>query len=153
MHQAFYRLDQLQYLKVFENMSIYFDENGLHFRVKAINIMPYGEKNFMPYIQYFSKPGDTLSGRRLVLPRLASPRLALPCLVMPCLVLPGFECDAFSSNIKNWIHMVMLFWCIYYFIYNLINLSWCPYRQNIDILWYFEQKHRFIKDICWWLGT
>ena len=54
-------------------------------------------------IQYFSKPGDTfLSGRRLVLPRLASPGLALPCLVMPCLVLPGFECDAFSSNIKKW---------------------------------------------------
>ena len=61
-------------------------------------------------LQYFSKPGDTfLSGRRLVLPRLASPGLALPCLVMPCLVLPGFECDAFSSNIKNEIHMVGLF--------------------------------------------
>ena len=42
-------------------------------------------------------------------PRLASPGLALPCLVMPCLVLPGFECDAFSSNIKNEIHMVGLF--------------------------------------------
>ena len=61
-------------------------------------------------LQYFSKPGDTfLSGRRLVLPRLASPGLALLCLVMPCLVLLGFECDAFSPNIKNGIHKVGLF--------------------------------------------
>ena len=67
-------------------------------------------ENFGKYVQYFSKPGDTfLSGRRLVLPRLASPGFALPCLVMSCLVLPGFECDAFSSNIKNGIHKVGLF--------------------------------------------
>ena len=70
------------------------------------------------YIQYFSKPGDTfLSGHRLVLPRLASPGLALPCLVMPCLVLPGFECDAFSSNIKIGIHMVGLFQCVFFFFF------------------------------------
>ena len=78
------------------------------------------------FLQYFSKPGDTfLSGRRLVLPHLASPGLALSCLVMPCLVLPGFECDAFSSNIKKWdSYGGVVLMRFFYFIYNLINHGW-----------------------------
>ena len=90
--------------------------------------------HFIVVLQYFSKPGDTfLSGRRLVLPRLASPGLALPCLVMPCLVLPGFECDAFSSNIRNDIHMVGLFKCVFFTLFTIWLITVNNHMGNIYI--------------------
>ena len=90
-------------------------------------------------LQYFSKPRDTfLSGRRLALPRLASPGLALSCLVMPCLVLPGFECDAFSSNIKK---MVFIWWGCFNVFFALFTIWLITVDNRMG-------KYRYFL-ICW----
>ena len=86
---------------------------------------------------------------------LAWPRLALPCHALSCLVLSclGLNVTLFRQIQK----MGFIWWGCFNAFFTLFTI-WLitvdnHMGKNIDIFWYFEQKHRFINDIYWWLGT
>ena len=90
-------------------------------------------------------------------PRLASSGLAWPCLAMPCHAL---SCLAwvwiwrFFVQYKKWDSyggvVLMRFSRYLQSDYSRLITIWA---KCIYIFWYFVQKHRFTKDIYWWLGT
>ena len=86
---------------------------------------------------------------------LAWPRLALPCHALSCLVL---SCLGLNVTFFRQIQKMGFIWWGYFNAFFTLFTIWLitvdnHMGKNIDIFWYFEQKHRFINDICWWLGT